>query len=81
MRYNYSIMQKQSKSPLARAGSAGRIASGLVLPILAGFFLGDYLDNKIGWSGPWMTLTLLMLGVIAGFGWLYRISIRDEDDE
>ena len=51
-----------------------------MLPILVGFFLGDYLDKKIGWSGPWMTLLLLMLGVAAGFGWLYRISTHDEDD-
>ncbi len=74
-------MPKRSKAPLARAGSAGRIASGLVLPILVGFFLGDYLDKRIGWSGPWMTLILLMLGVVAGFAWLYRASIQDEDDE
>ena len=73
-------MPKHSKSPLARAGSAGKIASGLLFPILLGFFLGDYLDKKIGWSGPWMTLILLMLGVAAGFGWLYRISTQDEDD-
>jgi F0F1-type ATP synthase assembly protein I len=71
---------KRSKSPLARAGSVGRIAAGLVLPILLGFFLGDYLDKKIDWSGPWMTLLLLMLGVAAGFGWLYRISTHDEND-
>jgi len=74
-------MPKYSKSPLARVGSAGRIASGLVLPILVGFFLGDYLDKRIGRSGPWMTLILLMLGVVAGFAWLYRASIQDEDDE
>ena len=72
-------MSKRSKSPLEHAGSVGKIASGLVLPILAGFFLGNYLDKKFT-SAPWMTLLLLMLGVIAGFGWLYRISTRDEDD-
>ena len=73
-------MPKRSKSPLARAGSAGRIASGLVLPILVGFFLGNRLDDKLG-SAPWLTLLLIMLGVTAGFAWLYRISISDEDDE
>ncbi len=73
-------MSKSSRSALARAGSAGKIASGLVLPILAGFFLGDYLDRRLG-SAPWVTLLLLMLGVAAGFGWLYRISTEDEDDE
>jgi ATP synthase protein I len=72
-------MSKRSKSPLAHIGSVGKIASGLVLPILVGFFLGNYLDERLG-SAPWMTLILLMLGVAAGFGWLYRISARGEDD-
>jgi ATP synthase protein I len=73
-------MSKRPKSAIARAGSASKIASALVLPILVGFFLGNYLDEKLG-SAPWLTLLLLMLGVIAGFGWLYRISNSDEDDE
>ena len=72
-------MPKRSKSPLARAGSVGRIGAGLVMPILAGYFLGSYLDEKAG-SSPWITLLLLMLGVAAGFGWLYRMSISDKDD-
>ena len=72
-------MPKRPKSPLAHAGSVGKIASGLVLPILVGFFLGNRLDEWLGFA-PWMTLLLLMLGVVAGFGWLYRISNSDEDD-
>ena len=50
-----------------------------MLPILVGFFLGNYLDERLGLA-PWMTLILLMLGVAAGFGWLYRISTHSEDD-
>jgi len=73
-------MPKRSKSPLAHAGSIGKVASGLVLPILVGFFLGNYLDERLG-SSPWMTLLLLMLGIAAGFGWLYRLSTRYDDDE
>ena len=72
-------MSKRSKSPLAHIGSVGKIASGLVLPILVGFFLGNYLDDRLD-SAPWMTLLLLMLGVAAGFGWLYRISTHGEND-
>ena len=73
-------MPKHSKSSIARVGSVGKIASGLVLPILLGFFLGNYLDERLG-SAPWVTLLLLMLGVAAGFAWLYRLSMSDEDDE
>jgi ATP synthase protein I len=71
-------MPKRQKSPLAYAGSVGKIASGLVLPILVGFFLGKRLDDWLG-SSPWMTLLLLMLGVAAGFGWLYKISTEDDE--
>ena len=73
-------MPKRSKSPLAGMGSVGKIASGLVLPILLGFFLGNRLDERLG-SSPWMTLLLLMLGVSAGFAWLFKISTRGGDDE
>ncbi len=73
-------MPKRPKSTVARIGSAGKIALGLVMPILTGSFLGNYLDKRMG-SAPWMTLLLLMLGVAAGFGWLYRLSTSDEDDE
>ena len=73
-------MPKRSKSPLAHAGSVGKIASGLVLPILMGFFLGNRLDRWLN-SSPWITLILLILGVAAGFGWLYKMSTSSEDDE
>ena len=73
-------MSKRSRSPLAQAGSIGKVASGLMLPILVGFFLGDYLDERLG-SSPWMILIFLMLGIAAGFGWLYRLSTRYDDDE
>ena len=72
--------ERHRLSSLAYMGSVGRIASGMVLPILAGFFAGNYLDKKLN-SAPWMTLILLILGIAAGLGWLYRISTRGEDDE
>ena len=73
-------MPQRPKSAAARLGSAGKIALSLALPIVAGSFLGNYLDQRLG-SAPWMTLLLLMLGVAAGFGSLYRLSKGDENDE
>lgn len=73
-------MSRQSKSPFAHVESVGRIALGLVLPILLGFFLGNYLDERLD-STPWLTLILLILGISAGFGWLYRVVTRDEDSK
>jgi F0F1-type ATP synthase assembly protein I len=72
-------MPKQSKSTLSGISSVGKIASGLLLPILAGFFLGSYLDGKLG-SSPWLTLLLLLLGISSGFWWLYK-SAKDREDE
>jgi ATP synthase protein I len=72
-------MLKQSKSTLSGIGSIGKIASGLLLPILGGFFLGSYLDGKLG-SSPWLTLLLLLLGIFMGFWWLYK-SAKDREDE
>jgi len=72
-------MAKRSKSPMAQMGSVGKISTGLVLPILGGFFLGNYVDNRLG-SSPWMTLLLLMFGVASGFGWLYRFTTHGNDD-
>jgi ATP synthase protein I len=72
-------MLKHSRSSLTGISSVGKIASGLLLPILAGFFLGNYLDKKLN-SSPWITLLLLLLGISAGFWWLYK-SVKDLDDE
>jgi ATP synthase protein I len=74
-----NAMPKRSKSTFTGISSVGKIASGLLLPILAGFFLGNYLDKKLN-SSPWLTLLLLLLGISAGFWWLYR-SAKDVDDE
>ena len=72
-------MSKQSKSTLSGISSVGKIALGLLLPILVGFFLGSYLDGKLG-SSPWLTLLLLLLGISMGFWWLYK-SAKDREDE
>jgi len=73
-------MPKQSKSSFTGLGSVGKIALGLLFPILAGFFLGNYLDGKLN-SSPWMTLFLLLIGISMGFWWLYKSAKDREGDE
>ena len=72
-------MSKHQKSSFSGIGSVGKIASGLVLSILVGFFLGNYLDGKLD-SSPWLTLLLTLFVIFAGFAWLYK-SAKDRDDE
>ena len=71
-------MNKRSKSSGSGIGYVGKIALGLVLPILAGLFLGNYLDGKLGTS-PLFVLALILLGIFSGFAWLYKTA-RNSDD-
>jgi ATP synthase protein I len=70
-------MARRSSPSLKGADLLGKIASGLVLPILGGFFLGKYVDEYFG-TFPWITLILMMFGIISGFTWLYK-SLNDDD--
>lgn len=66
-------MNKRPRTSISGIGSIGKISTGLVLPILVGFFLGNYLDDKFG-TNPLFTLALILLGVFSGFAWLYKSS-------
>jgi ATP synthase protein I len=70
-------MARRSSPSFKGADLLGKIASGLVLPILGGFFLGKYVDEYFG-TFPWITLILMMFGIISGFTWLYK-SLNDDD--
>jgi ATP synthase protein I len=71
-------MVKLSKSSDSGMGYVGKIALGLILPILGGFFLGNYLDEKFGTS-PLFVLALILLGIISGFAWLYKTAKNNDD--
>jgi len=67
---------KTKNSAFKYAGMAGKIAFGLMVPIIAACFLGIYLDKRLN-TAPWMTITLLILGLVAGFGGLYSMLKND----
>ena len=64
--------RKKSDSTFKYVGMAGKIAFGLMGPIIAACFIGIYLDKRLNTS-PWMTIVLLLLGLAAGFGGLYSM--------
>ena len=64
--------RKKSDSAFKYVGMAGKIAFGLMGPIIASCFIGIYLDKRLNTS-PWMTIVLLLLGLAAGFGGLYSM--------
>jgi len=52
------------------------VGSILVACIVCGYFLGSYLDRKLGTS-PWLVVTGVFLGTAAGFVELFRIVSRN----
>lgn len=58
----------------------------LLISLLLGIFAGQWLDAKLH-TTPWMTLAGLFIGMILGFGILYKRAIakipppRKKDDK
>lgn len=48
----------------------------LVLCIVIGYFLGSWLDRRLG-TGPWMVVAGVFLGTAAGFAELFRSVSRN----
>ena len=48
----------------------------LVIPIVAGAYLGKYLDKKIGAGGISWTITLIIIGIAAGFYNIWYLLIK-----
>jgi ATP synthase protein I len=59
-------------------GMAGKIAFGLMAPIIAAAFTGMYLDKRLN-TTPWMTIILLLLGIVVGFSGLYWMLKNDDN--
>jgi F0F1-type ATP synthase assembly protein I len=53
-------------------GIYGVVGIQLAAAVVAGLFFGNYLDKKLH-TLPWLTITGLLLGSIAGFYNLFRI--------
>ncbi len=61
------------KSVLDSLGVATHLGLVLSAPVLAGFFVGQWVDNVLH-SSPWATLLLAVLGVTAGSAGAYRLG-------
>jgi F0F1-type ATP synthase assembly protein I len=73
---NSDSAPKSGFSTFKYAGMAGKIAFGPMGPIIAGCFIGIYLDKRLN-TTPWMTIVLLLLGLVTGFGGLYSMFKND----
>ena len=70
--------KKKTDSAFKYLGMAGKIAFGLMAPIIAACFIGIYLDKRLN-TTPWMTIILLLLGIVAGFSGLYLMLKNDDN--
>ena len=52
------------------------VGTTLVGCIVVGYFLGSFLDRKLG-TGPWLVVAGVLLGTAAGFVGLFRMVSRN----
>jgi ATP synthase protein I len=65
------VDQENRKSTIQMA-YASSVGIAMALAIFGSFFLGSWLDGKLG-TEPWFTLLLLLAGIAAGFRNLYQL--------
>lgn len=65
---------------MRKAGIASSIGITMVASVLIGWYVGSWLDDKLG-SSPWLMLVGTLLGVAAGFIEMANIARRLSNDE
>jgi F0F1-type ATP synthase assembly protein I len=68
-------MAKQSKTWQKAVADGSSISTSLAGLVGGGFFLGRYLDTLLG-TQPWLTIVLMILGLILGGSYLVVILKR-----
>ncbi len=71
--------KKGKRESLRLLGTASTVGINLVISTFIGFAIGWFLDNKIFDTSPWFTLIFLILGIAAGFKYLFKIALRAGD--
>lgn len=67
--------KKGSKKEFFRyLGVASTVGINLVISTFIGFAIGWFLDNKLFNTSPWFTIIFLILGITAGFKYLFKIA-------
>lgn len=75
---------KEKKRELFRyLGVASTVGINLVISTFIGFALGYYLLDKYFDTFPWLTIIFTLLGIVAGFKYLFKVASKmsDKTDE
>ncbi|NLC58048.1 MAG: AtpZ/AtpI family protein [Armatimonadetes bacterium] len=59
---------------------ASQVGIFLAVAIAIGWFIGQWLDARLG-TTPWLTVLFTLLGTAAGFIELFRVALRIVRDE
>jgi ATP synthase protein I len=70
-----SADEEQKRQMWRKATQVSSVGLGLVISVLIGYFVGNWLDGLLK-CRPWMTLLFLLLGIAAGFLNIFRTVKR-----
>jgi ATP synthase protein I len=74
--------KKSSKREFLRyLGVASTVGINLVISTFVGFAIGFVLDKKILNTFPWFTIIFLILGIAAGFKYLFKVVQKMENNK
>lgn len=68
-------MDHQTKKTLIQIAHVSSVGIAMAVAIFGAMFVGVYLDKKFE-TGPYLTLILLIMGIIAGFRNFFRLVKR-----
>jgi len=69
------VVDKETKKSAIQLAYASSIGISMALAIFGCFFLGTWLDRKLG-TEPYFTLLFLLIGIVAGFRNIYVLMKR-----
>jgi ATP synthase protein I len=74
--------EKEKKGEFFRyLGIASTVGINLVISTFIGFALGYYLLDRFFNTFPWLTIIFTLLGIIAGFKYLFKIVSKISNDK
>jgi ATP synthase protein I len=77
-----SLKDKKEKSEIFRyLGIASTVGINLVISTFIGFAVGYYLLDKFFNTFPWLTVIFTLLGIVAGFKYLFKVASRIDNDK
>lgn len=75
-----SAVDKETKQTLIQMANVSSIGIAMVIAVFGCFYLGRWLDQKLG-TEPTLTLLFLLIGIAAGFRNMYVLVKRYVKDD